>query len=59
MVMQKEHLMLSLIFPRKHQVGDIDIYLELLIEKMFLLCNGIQMYGISRPIPEGYLQCTV
>jgi hypothetical protein len=47
MVVWKEHLMLSLIVPRKHQVRDMDVYLEPLIEEMLLLWNGIQMYDIS------------
>jgi hypothetical protein len=41
MSMQKEYLMLSLIVPRMNQVRDTDIYLEPLINEVFILWSGI------------------
>ena len=49
MSIRKEHLMLTLIVPRKHQVKNMDVYLVPLIDEMQLLWKGITIYGISRP----------
>ena len=45
----KEHLMLTLIVPRKHQVKNMDVYLVPFIDEMQLLWKGITMYDISCP----------
>ena len=49
MSIRKEHLMLTLIVPGKHQVKNMDVYLAPFIDEMQLLWKGITMYDISRP----------
>jgi hypothetical protein len=47
MAMKKEHFMSSFINLGKHQINDMDVYLETLLEKMLLIWNEVQMYDIS------------
>lgn len=49
MSVRKEHLMLTLIVPGKHQVKKMDVYIAPFIDEMQLLWKGIRMYDISRP----------
>ena len=49
MSVRKEHLMLTLIVPGKHQVKKMDVYIAPFIDEMQLLGKGIRMYDISRP----------
>ena len=49
MSIRKEHLMLTLIVPGKHQVKNMDVYLAPFIDEMQLLWKGITMYDISHP----------
>jgi len=42
--------MLALIVFGKHKVRNMDVYLELVIDELMLLWEGIQMADISRPI---------
>ena len=49
MSVRKEHLMLTLIVPRKHQVKNMDVYIVPFINEMQLLWKGIRMYDISHP----------
>jgi hypothetical protein len=49
MSVRKEHLMLTLIVPRKHQVKNMDVYIAPFIDEMQTLWKGIRMYHISCP----------
>ena len=49
MSVRKEHLMLTVIVPGKHQVKKMDVYIAPFIDEMQLLWKGIRMYDISRP----------
>jgi hypothetical protein len=49
MSVRKEHLMLTLIVPGKHQVKNMVVYLMPFIDEMQLLWKGIIMYDISCP----------
>ena len=44
----KQHFMLNQL--GKHQVKDMNVYIEPLIDKLLKLWAGITMYDISRPI---------
>ena len=45
----KDHLMLTLIVPRKHRVKNMDVYLTHFIDEIQQLWKGIRMYDISCP----------
>jgi len=49
MSVRKEHLMLTLIVPGKHQVRNMDANLAPFIDEMQLLWKGTRMYDISHP----------
>ena len=49
MSVRKEHLMLTLIVPGKHQVKNMDVYIAPFIKEMRFLLEGIRMYDISCP----------
>ena len=49
MSLRKEHRMLNLIVPTKHQVKNMDVYLAHFIDEMQLLWKGIRMYDTSCP----------
>jgi hypothetical protein len=49
MSVRKDHFMLTLIVPGKHQVKNMDVYIVPCIDEMQLLWKGIRMYEISRP----------
>jgi len=53
MSLKKEYLMLTLLVLGPHQVKNMDIYLEPLIDEQMQLWNRIQnMINISRPIQQ-------
>ena len=45
-----EHLMLALIVPGRRQVNNMDVYLQPLVDELKELCDGINVYDVSRPI---------
>ena len=40
----------------KYQVKDMNVYIELLIDELLKLWNGITMYDVSRPIQKMQFQ---
>jgi len=53
MSLKNKYLILTLLVPIPHQVKNMDIYLEPLIDELQQLWNGIHnMIDISRPIQQ-------
>ena len=52
MSIKKQHVLLSLLVPRRFQVKNMDTYLQLLIEECKVIRNGATMHDILRPIQE-------
>ena len=48
--MKNEPLMLALIVPSIRQANNIDVYLQPLVDELKELWEGMQVYGVSRPI---------
>ena len=48
--MKNAHLMLALIIPGRRQVKNVDVYLQLLVDELKELWDGIIVYDVSRTI---------
>ena len=49
--MKNEHLMLDLIVPGRRQVKNMDVYLQLMVDELKELWDGMNVYDVSIPIP--------
>ena len=50
--MKNENLMLALIVHGRRQVKNMDVFLQPLIGEFKELCEGLNVYDVSRPIPS-------
>ena len=48
--MKNEHIMLVLIVLGRRQVKNMNVYLQPLVDELKALCDGINVYDVSRPI---------